>query len=34
VRFLSEFEKNPNAEEIVPLAYQDGTWRPIGYLLR
>ena len=34
VRFLSEFEKNPNAEEIVTLAYQDGTWRPIGYLLR
>ena len=34
LRFVSEFEKNANAEEIVTLAYQDGAWRPIGYLLR
>jgi len=34
LRFMSEFEKNPNAEELVTLTYQDGTWRPIGYLLR
>lgn len=34
LRFISEFEKNANAEEVVTLAFQDGAWRPIGYLLR
>ena len=34
VRFASEFEKNPAAEEIVSLTLQSGAWRPVGYLLR
>lgn len=34
LHFTSSFEKNPNAEELVTLMYQDGAWRPLGYLLR
>jgi hypothetical protein len=34
VRFASDFEKNPAAEEIVNLTLQAGAWRPVGYLLR
>ncbi len=34
LHFVSEFEKNAKAEELVTLAFQDGAWRPIGYLLR
>jgi len=34
VRFLSDFEKNPAAEELVTLTYQGGAWRPLGYMLR
>ena len=34
VRFLSDFEKNPAAEEMVTLTYQGGAWRPLGYMLR
>jgi hypothetical protein len=34
VRFASDFEKNPAAEEIVSLSLQSGAWRPVGYLLR
>ena len=34
LRFISEFEKNANAEEVVTLALGVGAWRPIGYLLR
>jgi hypothetical protein len=34
VRFISDFEKNPAADELVTLVYQGGAWRPIGYLLR
>jgi len=34
VRYSSDFEKNPAAEEIVTLTLQSGTWRPVGYLLR
>ncbi|HTN48948.1 MAG TPA: DUF4019 domain-containing protein [Burkholderiaceae bacterium] len=34
LRFFSDFEKNPSAQEMVTLVYQDGAWRPIGYLLR
>ena len=34
LRFTSSFEKNPTAEELVTLMYQNGAWRPLGYLLR
>lgn len=34
LRFMSSFEKNPTAEELVTLMYQNGAWRPLGYLLR
>ena len=34
VRFISDYEKNPAADEIVTLTYQGGAWRPLGYLLR
>jgi hypothetical protein len=34
VRFVSDFEKNPAAEELVTMTYQAGAWRPLGYLLR
>jgi hypothetical protein len=34
VRFISDYEKNPAADEIVTLTYQAGAWRPLGYLLR
>jgi Protein of unknown function (DUF4019) len=33
-RFISEYEKNAAADEIVSLTYQAGAWRPLGYLLR
>jgi hypothetical protein len=34
VHFISDYEKNPAADELVTLVYQDGAWRPIGYLLK
>ncbi len=34
VHFISDYEKNPVADELVTLVYQDGAWRPIGYLLK
>jgi hypothetical protein len=34
VHYISDFEKNPAADELVTLVHQDGTWRPIGYLLK
>lgn len=34
VRFISDYEKNASADEIVTLTYQGGAWRPLGYLLR
>jgi hypothetical protein len=34
VRYSSDFEKNPSAEEVVTLTLQSGTWRPVGYLFR
>ena len=34
VRFISDYEKNAAADEIVTLTYQAGAWRPLGYLLR
>lgn len=34
VRFISDFEKNAAADEIVTMMFDNGAWRPIGYLLR
>lgn len=34
VRFVSDYEKNAAADELVTLTYQAGAWRPLGYLLR
>jgi Protein of unknown function (DUF4019) len=34
VHFISDYEKNPVADELVTLVYQNGAWRPIGYLLK
>lgn len=34
VGFASDFEKNAAAEEVVTLMYHEGSWRPLGYLLR
>lgn len=34
VRFISDYEKNTAADEVVTLTYQSGAWRPLGYLLR
>lgn len=34
VRFISDFEKNGAADEIVMMMLDNGSWRPIGYLLR
>jgi len=34
VHFISDYEKNPVADELVTLVYQDGAWRPTGYLLK
>ena len=34
VRFISDYEKNAAADEVVTLTYQAGSWRPLGYLLR
>ncbi len=31
VRFASTFEKREEAQELVTLVYEDGTWRPLGY---
>jgi hypothetical protein len=34
VRFRTKFEKKENAEELVTLAYEDGAWKPTGYLIK
>jgi hypothetical protein len=31
VRFATTFEKKDEAQELVTLVYEDGTWRPLGY---
>jgi hypothetical protein len=32
VRFSTDFEKKKDAQELVTLVYESGTWRPLGYL--
>lgn len=34
VRFISDYEKNGAADEIVMMMLDGGAWRPIGYMLR
>jgi len=34
VRFRSELETKSNAEELMTLVYENGLWRPAGYLIR
>jgi hypothetical protein len=34
VRFISDYEKNGAADEIVMMMLDKGAWRPIGYMLR
>ena len=34
VRYRTDFEKKEGAEEVVTLAFEDGVWRPTGYLIR
>jgi hypothetical protein len=34
VRFISDYEKNGAADEIVTMMLDGGAWRPIGYMLR
>jgi opacity protein-like surface antigen len=34
VRFISDYEKNGAADEIVMMMFDGGAWRPIGYMLR
>ena len=31
VRFATSFDKKDNAQEMVTLVFEDGTWRPLGY---
>ncbi|MGZ8273889.1 MAG: DUF4019 domain-containing protein [Burkholderiaceae bacterium] len=31
VRFSSNFDKKDDAQEMVTLVFEDGTWRPLGY---
>jgi len=31
VRFSTNFEKKSDAQELVTLVHEDGTWRPLGY---
>ena len=33
VRFATAFEKKDEAQEAVTLVYEDGAWRPLGYLI-
>src|SRR5512137_1832703 len=33
VRFATTFEKKDEAQEAVTLVFEDGTWRPLGYLI-
>jgi predicted SnoaL-like aldol condensation-catalyzing enzyme len=32
VRFSTDFEKKKDAQELVTLVYENGTWRPLGYM--
>lgn len=34
VRFRTDFEKKETAEELVTLSFEEGLWRPTGYLIR
>ena len=34
VRYRTDFEKKEGAEEVVTLAFENGVWRPTGYLIR
>lgn len=34
VRYRTDFEKKEGAEEVITLAFEDGVWRPTGYLIR
>jgi hypothetical protein len=32
VRFSTDFEKKKDAQELVTLVYENGAWRPLGYM--
>lgn len=34
VRFATRFEKKTDAEELLTLVYEGGSWRPTGYFIR